>query len=232
MSMSKKSFEDLVLERVEALKKGVQAIEIEAGLPPDAIRNVIRSSKKSGPTLTRAREICDALGLEFYIGPPRETGDIPHRVIQGNDYATVPFYPIETSDELGAQGNSEKSDYAFSRSWLTKQGVAPQNTAMLRVRGDSMAPKIVDGDVLLIDTARREPPIRPQTKAGKVRSGIYVVDVDGETRVKRVERPDFQNLILYSEDTTNYPPEAFLGRDQERLNFIGKVIWWGHTVDF
>ncbi|MEL7180415.1 MAG: S24 family peptidase, partial [Pseudomonadota bacterium] len=147
--------------------------------------------------LAALEKLAEVLDLELYFGPPRETGDAPHHIIEGDDYAKIAFYDVPASAGPGAAAdpNASIESYAFRRDWLKRLGVAPQNAAMLRVRGDSMAPKIVDGDVLLIDTARREPPIRPQTK-GKARSGIYVVDVDGETRVKRVERPDFQNLIL------------------------------------
>ena len=40
-----------------------------AGLPRDAIGNVLKGHE---PKLSRTAEICAALGLEFYIGPPRE----------------------------------------------------------------------------------------------------------------------------------------------------------------
>ncbi|MFA8441558.1 helix-turn-helix transcriptional regulator [Yoonia sp.] len=232
MYSDEKPFEEIVTQRLEALGKKPFAVETEAGLPADAIRNVIRSDKKNGPTLLKAKAICDALGLEFYIGPPRDLGDTPHTMIDGEDFATIPYHDVAASAGPGAVADqhADIQSYAFRRDWLQRQGVAPQNAEMLRVRGDSMAPRIVDGDTLLIDTAHKEPPIRPLSRPGQRRSSIYVVDVDGETRVKWVERPDFQNLILYSEDAANHPPEAFLGRDQERLRFIGKVIWWGHTV--
>ena len=41
---------------------------LSAGLPEDAIRTVLRGND---PRATRLAEICDALGLEFYVGPPR-----------------------------------------------------------------------------------------------------------------------------------------------------------------
>lgn len=43
-----------------------------AGLPRDAISRVLRGRE---PRLTRVAEICDALGLELYIGPPRDSAD-------------------------------------------------------------------------------------------------------------------------------------------------------------
>jgi len=229
-----KPFSEIVSARLSALETNAFAVEKQHGLKSDTIRSVIRTDqRRATPNIDRAKEICDALGLEFYIGPPRETGSVPHAIIEDHDYATVSYYDVSASAGPGVvpAADAAVENFAFRRDWLKRQGVAPQNAALLRVKGESMSPLISDGDILLIDTARKEPPIRPQTSESRVRSGIYVVDVDGETRVKRVERPDFQNLILYSEDTTKFAPEAFLGRDQQRLNFVGKVIWWGHTVE-
>ncbi len=46
-----------------------RAAEAEAGLPRRSIYSVIEGHS---PSLDRAAEICSALGLEFYVGPPRE----------------------------------------------------------------------------------------------------------------------------------------------------------------
>ena len=43
---------------------------MEAGLPENAIRTVLAGHE---PKVGRLAEICDALGLELYVGPPRDT---------------------------------------------------------------------------------------------------------------------------------------------------------------
>ena len=64
----------------------VRAVALEAGLPVRSVQNVLDGHD---PGLSRASEICDALGLEFYIGPPREgqrwgplaiTADLPSHI--------------------------------------------------------------------------------------------------------------------------------------------------------
>ena len=45
---------------------------VNAGLPADAIRNLIAGHE---PKAGRLAQICAALGLEFYIGPPRSGAD-------------------------------------------------------------------------------------------------------------------------------------------------------------
>ena len=47
------------------------------GLPDDAIKSVL---KGSSPSIDRAAEIADALGFEFYIGPPRSSPHEPENL--------------------------------------------------------------------------------------------------------------------------------------------------------
>ena len=49
----------------------VRAIALRAGMPVRSLQNVLDGHV---PSITRAEEICDALGLELYIGPPRSAG--------------------------------------------------------------------------------------------------------------------------------------------------------------
>ncbi len=84
-----KSFADLLDEELK--RRGVSPIRkaLDAGLNRDAIRSVLRGRV---PSVDRAAEICDALGLEFYIGPPRnESGAQPaeHSPPSGESAAAI-----------------------------------------------------------------------------------------------------------------------------------------------
>ena len=46
----------------------------EAGLPGTAIRHVLEGHE---PRISRLAEICDALGLELYVGRPRQPVSVP-----------------------------------------------------------------------------------------------------------------------------------------------------------
>ena len=67
--MDLETFTDLVRSRLRESGQSAAGAAVNAGLPRDAIRSVLRGHP---PTFTRAAEICEALGVEFYIGPPRE----------------------------------------------------------------------------------------------------------------------------------------------------------------
>ena len=75
------AYEDLVSSirsTCEREKMSVRALALRANMPVRSVQSVIDGHV---PSITRAEEICDALGLELYIGPPRsgaaEVSDAP-----------------------------------------------------------------------------------------------------------------------------------------------------------
>ena len=62
-------FHGIVDERLKELGKSPTKLALENGLPRDAIRSVLRGHP---PSVERAKKIAEALGLEFYVGPPRQ----------------------------------------------------------------------------------------------------------------------------------------------------------------
>lgn len=212
-------------ERLKALKTNAFAFERAANLPSDAIRSILRGGKKSGTALNRASEICEALGLELYIGPPLDHGDRPP-VADAEEFAHIPLHSaVLAAGEGHENGSEEVVDYlAFRREWLRKIGVSPSNAVLARAHGDSMQPCIWDGDMVLIDRSRNDIPVRKPGN-GRARSPIFAVLDDGHARLKRIERPEEGQVMLLS-DNPDYPPQF---AKIETLTIIGKVLWWGHT---
>ena len=62
-------FVETVRERLEAKNISLRAAALGAGLPVRSVQGVIEGHV---PSIERAAEIASALGLEFYIGPPRD----------------------------------------------------------------------------------------------------------------------------------------------------------------
>ena len=67
--MDPQKIQTLVRERLESMGSNPYRAATDAGLPAHAIRFVLDGHE---PKVGRAAEICRALGLEFYIGPPRQ----------------------------------------------------------------------------------------------------------------------------------------------------------------
>lgn len=214
-------FSKIVAERLSDLGQNAYAIEKAYNLPPDAVRNVLRGAKKSGTPLNRAREICAALGLEFYIGPPRDTAPVEQVVLDTDDYIPVPRLDVRLSAGPGAHNGppDELDRIAFRRDWLSRLGVRPQDAVLVGISGDSMAPGLRDGDIALIDRGRQ-----------KVRPGhVYAfTDADGSTRVKRLDIVPDHGYILRS-DAPDFPAETRFGLDAKALRIEGQVVWSGHV---
>jgi phage repressor protein C with HTH and peptisase S24 domain len=180
------------------------------------------------PALMKLAEVLD---LEFYFGPRRETGPIEQVTLDGTEYASIALHDAFLSAGPGSDnhGSNIIDHLAFRRDWLRRLNVDPGKACLARVCGDSMFPTLSPNDMMLIDTRITEPPVRARSDKDKRRSSIYAFVQDGEARVKRIERPE-PDLIMLLSDNPDYAPEALTGRQAAAFQIIGKVMWWGHTA--
>ncbi len=215
-------FAEIVLAELAKRGMNVNQAEVMANLPQGFIRGVVREDEKRAiPSIKKAEQIAAALGLDFYIGPPRDTGPALVTEIAGDDFAAIPRYDAQLAAGNGVANHADlpAGIIAFRRDWLDRANISPGHAMVLGVRGDSMAPTLSDGDLVLIDRRRQMPRDRR----------IYaLIGPDGEARVKRVERlPD--TLLLHS-DNAGWPTELIPATDANRIRILGEVVWWGHTV--
>lgn len=228
MSDAGKTFADTVNARLEELGLNAFAVEKLGNLPADAIRSVIRDDdKRAVPRITRAKEICDLLGLEFYIGPPREP--VAQPVADEKDYALVPLHEVALAAGGGFHNGAEDivDHLTFKKSWLRSIHVDPANARLARVSGDSMQPSIFAGDLVLIDTSKREIPVR--NPGGSIpQAPVFAIRTEDGARIKRVSQ--IGSLIVLQSDNPDHPPEFFDLKRWNQLDIIGRVMWWGHTL--
>ncbi len=220
------AFAKAVQDQLAELGTNAFAFEKRAGLPVDAVRSVIRDDdKRAIPRINRAKQICDALGLEFYIGPPRDLSP-GNETLKAEEFTKVPLLDAHLAAGDGHSNHVELliGHLAFRKDWLSRLGVTAANAVLARAKGDSMQPTIWDNDMVLVDTARKSVSVR-STAAARRRTPIYAVLDQGEARLKRIERPTEEQVLLLS-DNPDYAPEICHPRD---LSIIGKVLWWGHT---
>jgi phage repressor protein C with HTH and peptisase S24 domain len=214
-----------VSERLSALGTNAFAVENAAGLPADAVRSILRGGKKAGTTLNRAQDVCNALGLELYIGPRRDSG--PVQVIDREaEYAHIPVHDAMLAAGPGVlNGNEEIIDFlAFRRDWLRRLGLDPARAVIARATGDSMQPCVWDGDLVLIDRSRIDLPTHPRSDRAR-RAPVFALLDDGQAKIKRAQMVE-PGLAMLLSDNPDYAP-AFARA--ENLSIIGKVVWWGHT---
>ena len=65
-----------IRREIRQREPSIRAFARRAGLPSRSVQSYLDGKQ---PTVNRAAEICRALGLEFYVGPPRET-EVPSKI--------------------------------------------------------------------------------------------------------------------------------------------------------
>ena len=103
----------------------------------------------------------------------------------------------------------------FTRSWLDRHGLYPQQCTIVGVKGESMAPTLPDGSAILVDRNRA------QLKDGR----IFVFETDEGMMVKRVGRDADGGWRLDSDNPAwgpvPWPVDA---------KVFGEVRWVGKQV--
>lgn len=171
--------------------------------------------------------LADVLDLECYFGEPRETGPVDQVFLDGSEFAKVPFHEAMLSAGQGFENRSEGvlGHVAFSRPWLKDIGVPASSAVLACANGESMAPTIHHGDMLLIDRSRAAAPQSPRAPKDTRPAPIYAILDDGVARVKRIELVPGGTLALLS-DNPAFAPEF---KSPAAMSIIGRVAWWGHT---
>jgi phage repressor protein C with HTH and peptisase S24 domain len=109
---------------------------------------------------------------------------------------------------------------ALRHDWIRAVcGIEPNEVLLETATGESMTPTIRDGNTLLVDTTDRT-----------FRNfGIYVLEINGQRLVKRVQRKHDGSLVLIS-DNTAYQPDTVDKEAAGDVVVVGRVVGSGGTV--
>jgi phage repressor protein C with HTH and peptisase S24 domain len=141
--------------------------------------------------------------------------------IRGREYAILPSYSITASAGDGAFAeDGEPDDFQIMPSnWLKSVTRARlSDLCVIQVAGDSMWETLHNGDNVLVDRSRKT--------VG--RPGIYVLQIDGELIVKRVQKHLQTGHIEVISDNPRYPTMTIT--EEERLAVVGRVVWMGRAL--
>ncbi|MGE9985303.1 XRE family transcriptional regulator [Desulfovibrio sp. SGI.169] len=134
----------------------------------------------------------------------------------------VPMVEARLSAGTGSfeTGGEILRHYAFRWDFLHRKG-NPARMALLRVSGDSMQPRILHNDVVLIDQSQSEP----------VPGRIYAVGVEDMVYLKIVNAMPGR-LILSSVNPDYAPIEVGVGEQlADLVRIIGRAVWVGRELD-
>lgn len=109
-------------------------------------------------------------------------------------------------------GSTVDTEVEIGAAWMPAalaRRLGMREGSVIRVRGSSMEPGLVDGDLLVVDAGQRRP---------SVHSAVFVVRIDGVLLVKRVARTA-AGLSAHS-DNPDAPPLP-----DGAIEVIGRVVW-------
>lgn len=184
-------------------EKAARTIEAAAGLPPLSLDRVDQGGAAN-----------DAIKQQ-----PNVPGGYTRVVaFEHNDASYIQIRRVKLRLSAGITGFATEPDeedgnpISFRKEWFMAHGYRPEHLIAIRVMGNSMEPTMSDGDVVVINTADREP------KDGKT----FAINYEGEALIKRMIR-DSGAWWLSSDnpDQRQYPRKECAG---EACLIIGRVV--------
>ncbi|MBF0311475.1 MAG: LexA family transcriptional regulator [Magnetococcales bacterium] len=104
--------------------------------------------------------------------------------------------------------------------WCRRHGFNPQQMLVVVVHGDAMHPTLHSGDMIMADTSQRVP--GPE-------GGLFLLRIAGELVPKRIQRSARGDLILVH-DNPSYRDEHLPPQDVARVEFMGRICWFGRRL--
>lgn len=185
--------------------------------------NVSLSWLLTGKGTSRLQEIPVSLPInQAHITVPYVSEPSEEYRLQNESYILVPRFNLY--DENGVRkkihSNQLVDHLAFKAVWITKDmGLDPRELVLLTVQGDSMAPTLNEGDMLLLDKRERE-----------VRNdGIYALLGDNSLIVKRLQR-GFDGSVIVKSDNQAYETQIIQPQQRDSLLILGRVVWTGQRL--
>lgn len=203
----KPAFREKFLAALDASGLSVAEVSRRSGVTYDVI-NKLKRRPGSSTTAENAAALLAALDATDDDLTPQD------------DQTFVPVYDVAASAGHGVLVESEEviCNMAFDRRFLRRMTNAlPNELAIIRVKGHSMEPTLLDDDHVLVD----------RTKRNLSYDGLFVIRFDDALHVKRIGRSATKGNVLVISD---HPAYRDLDMPKEDLDVIGRVLWVGRKV--
>jgi len=203
----------------DAVKKtGSQAdVAKAAGISRPSLVEILAG--RAVPTNGTLANLCEVVGLSdlaILAGLDGDSG--PNRSV-----AFIPVHDVQISAGTGVNAVEAGESFetlGFPRQWLRTKFGDPDRLRIAQIKGDSMAPTLNDGDLVMFNLDRRDPV-----------DGIFVLRMDDQLLVKRVLFPSARRLLVTSDNQQydRWDRMVDLERNNE-LQLLGRVVWTGKSV--
>lgn len=137
----------------------------------------------------------------------------------GEEYVLIPRLDVKFSAGNGRivwHVDEKGQKQAFRRAWCQRLGINPDHAATIVNEGQSMEPRLIDGDSLVVDY-----------KATNIIDGkVYAIAYQNELYVKRLFKQPDGGLLVRSDnpDKTRYPDMNLTTAQVQHVEVIARVM--------
>ena len=139
-----------------------------------------------------------------------------------DEFVFIPRYDVYAAAGHGYPAEDDKPLFcmAFRRYWIENYVTRQlDKLSVIAVNGDSMEGVLNHGDNILVNHAETTP-----------RDGLYVIRIDNDLFVKQIQKLPGK-LLVKSSNPAYEPFEIDLNDDSQNVAIIGRVEWYGRTVN-
>lgn len=134
------------------------------------------------------------------------------RAETAGDYVVIPPYAMPDIGAPDGPAASTTGGLSLNRNWLTQLGLDPGTLRVIEVVGESMRPRLSEGDKVLVDLSDREP------MSGRA----YVLCQGNELLVKYCQRLP-EGLLRVSCENTSFPSYDIDLRNTDAIKVVGRA---------
>lgn len=195
------------IEEITGLKKSkVSYTDIAQAL--GVSRQYANQIKEKELTLEQLKQLEEYFDIKFNIPDEVEEADftiVEHINISPScGHGTSVYHDVEvTPVKLG--NDLIKNIFKIS---------TPKSLKTFQASGDSMSPSIEDGDILLVDTDRKD----------FHNGGIFLITINEDWFIKRLRQKINGDLEIISDNKEKYPTETIRQSDEVTLDIKGRII--------
>lgn len=211
--------QDIIAKRLKShmdkLKLSALELARKADVKPSFIYDIL-NGKSTNPSTVRLARVAEHLGISLAYLAGQEDTQAPGNI--ESPLVSLATLSVKNGDVITTQTSGEP--YYFHNAWIkSRLDTAPENLRLLFVEGDSMAPALCHGDMLLIDCTRHSP--SPP--------GIFVLFDGMGLTAKRLELVSSSTppMVRITSDNPQYEASQ---QPLEDLDIVGRVVWFAREM--
>ncbi len=164
-----------VLKRLTEFGGGARRFEQSVGLKKWALRGILDPDRKQSPSLQKAEEICEAIGLDFYIDPPRAASIVKAAMFSQTE--TLPNHGLAKGGMTGWFNDRDDGELP------APDGLSDPDAFYVRAQGYSMDPEGITSGAFCLVSPGREVQIGDRAYIENEQDKVSIKRLTGENDV-------------------------------------------------